>query len=208
MSKTTLYYIHDPMCSWCWGFHKTWQQVKQQLPTEIQLQYLLGGLAPDSHVAMPQELQTTLQQTWQHIQQRIPGTEFNFNFWTDCKPRRSTYPACRAVIAARLQGAEFEEAMILAIQETYYLHAHNPSDDATLIQLAEDLKLDMNAFTATLNAETTQETLEAEILKGQSMGARGFPSLLLINNDLQTLITIDYNNPDMILEQITTTINP
>ncbi|CAA6828279.1 MAG: Thioredoxin [uncultured Thiotrichaceae bacterium] len=207
MSKTTLYYVHDPMCSWCWGFRKTWQQVKQQLPAEIELQYLLGGLASDSEVAMPQELQTTLQQTWQQIQQRIPGTEFNFDFWTDCKPRRSTYPACRAVIAAQSQGAEFEEAMILAIQEAYYLHAQNPSDDDTLIQLARDLKVDIKTFTTDLNAEQTQATLKQEMQQGQSIGARGFPSVVMEQNNQLTQIAIDYNNPEAILQQIDSAIH-
>ncbi|MFT6977114.1 MAG: putative protein-disulfide isomerase, partial [Shewanella psychromarinicola] len=24
MPNTTLYYVHDPMCSWCWGYRPTW----------------------------------------------------------------------------------------------------------------------------------------------------------------------------------------
>jgi protein-disulfide isomerase-like protein with CxxC motif len=54
------------------------------------------------------------------------GTEFNFDFWTKCQPRRDTYKACRAVIAASQQNAE--EAMIEAIQKAYYLRAMNPSE--------------------------------------------------------------------------------
>lgn len=202
MSKTTLYYVHDPMCSWCWGFRETWQQVKQQLPAEIDLQYLLGGLAPDSNAPMPQELQSTLQATWRQIQQRIPGTAFNFDFWTDCQPRRSTFPACRAVIAARQQGAEFEEAMILAIQQAYYLHAQNPSDDATLIQLASDLQLDVDAFSTALIAQDTQLTLEKEMQQASKLGARGFPGLVLMQGGLPTVVAIDYNDPEKILEAI------
>lgn len=202
MNKTTLYYVHDPMCSWCWGFRETWQQVKKQLPAEIDVQYLLGGLAPDSNAPMPQELQSTLQATWRQIKQRIPGTTFNFDFWTDCQPRRSTFPACRAVIAARQQGAEFEEAMILAIQQAYYLHAQNPSDDATLIQLASDLQLEVDAFSTALNAQDTQLTLEQEMQQALNLGARGFPSLVLMQEGLPTVVAIDYNDPEKILEAI------
>lgn len=212
-NPTTLYYIHDPMCSWCWGFRKTWQQVKQQLPTDITLHYLLGGLAPDSEAPMPVALQHTLQQIWQDIQQRIPGTEFNLDFWTKCQPRRSTYPACRAVIAARLQGSEFEEAMILAIQRAYYLQAKNPSNDDTLIELAQQLPaqntsktIDLARFATDLNTSTTQSMLEEEILYAQTIGARGFPSLILKQNDSYSLIDIDYNNSEHLLRNISTAI--
>ncbi|MBE8572891.1 DsbA family protein, partial [Vibrio sp. OPT46] len=27
-----LYYVHDPMCSWCWGYKPTLDKLKQQLP--------------------------------------------------------------------------------------------------------------------------------------------------------------------------------
>jgi len=43
--------------------------------------YLLGGLAPDSDQPMAEEMREYIQNTWQKIQQRIPGTEFNLNFW-------------------------------------------------------------------------------------------------------------------------------
>jgi putative protein-disulfide isomerase len=54
-------------------------------------------------------------------------------------PRRSTYAACRAVIAARRQNPGYEEKMILAIQQAYYLEARNPADSHTLIELASEI---------------------------------------------------------------------
>jgi len=51
-----LYYIHDPMCSWCWAFRPVWSAVQAQLPESLQVKYLLGGLAPDS--ALPMEAAT------------------------------------------------------------------------------------------------------------------------------------------------------
>ena len=27
--KATLYYVYDPMCSWCWGYKPTWDKVKK-----------------------------------------------------------------------------------------------------------------------------------------------------------------------------------
>jgi len=70
---------------------------------------------------MPESMQQGLQQTWKQIAEVIPGTEFNFAFWTDNAPRRSTWPSCRAVIAARRQSRDFERPMIKAIQRAYYL---------------------------------------------------------------------------------------
>jgi len=122
--EKTLIYVHDPMCSWCWGFEPVRKQLFQRLNPNIKVKRLLGGLAPDSHAPMPLEMQVFLQNTWRKIENHIPGTQFNFDFWTKCQPRRSTYPANRAVIAARLQGEQFDELMTTKIQQAYYTNPH------------------------------------------------------------------------------------
>lgn len=196
-----LYYVHDPMCSWCWAFVPVWQQVQEWLADrQLPVRYLLGGLAADSNEPMPHDMQQMLQATWQRIQQHVPGTEFNFAFWTDSQPRRSTWPACRAVLAAASQQQEKE--MILAIQQAYYLRAMNPSDDATLIQLAQELGLDVDQFAAELHSDATQQRLREQMQLAQGMPINGFPSLVLKTGLGQVAIALDYRSAAAILQAI------
>ena len=203
-----LYYVHDPMCSWCWGFEKTRKRLLEKLPSSIEVVRLLGGLAPDTREPMQGQMREYLQQTWHRIQQRIPGTEFNFDFWTACTPRRSTWPACRAVIAARGQGGEYDERMTRAIQEAYYLRAQNPSDEAVLIALADELALDSGRFVDTLRAPATRAELDAEMRQGRAMNATGFPSLVLEIDGACSPVPIDYTNADVMLETIQMVMEP
>ncbi len=200
--NVTLYYAHDPMCSWCWGFARTWQRLQDQLPPSVAVVRLLGGLAVDSDAPMPAEMQQFLQQTWQRIGQQIPGTEFNFDFWRLCAPRRSTYPACRAVIAATNQGDQYHSLMTQAIQQAYYLNAQNPSDDSTLIELASGLGLDLERFRADLNADSTQARLLGDMVRCQQLGAQGYPSLILERGSQRWLLPLDYLNSESMLERI------
>ena|GEM_PF-6222649 len=66
-----LYYVHDPMCSWCWGYRPTWQRLRAALPTDIQVIPLLGGLAADTDQPMSEAMQARLQQTWRTISARL-----------------------------------------------------------------------------------------------------------------------------------------
>ena len=197
-----LYYVHDPMCSWCWAFRLVWQTVKEQLPDSVEVSYLLGGLAPDSQSPMDAQTVRMIQRHWHHIQQRVPDTEFNFEFWQVCKPRRSTYPACRAVIAARAQDASKEDAMILSIQQAYYLHACNPSDDETLMACAESIGLDLQRFQLDLNSDGIYNQLMQEIELSRKIGASGFPSLIVAKESGFYPIDLDYLNAESMLDQI------
>ncbi|MGH8522899.1 MAG: DsbA family protein, partial [Gammaproteobacteria bacterium] len=147
---------------------------------------------------MPAAMRSTIQETWRRIQQVVPGTEFNFDFWTRCVPRRSTYPACRAVIAAQRQGASYEESMILAIQEAYYREARNPSDDETLLDLATRSGFDAERFQSDLNSAETQSLLREQIRMSRKLGADGLPSLTLEYNGLYRRLPYNYRDAGVI----------
>lgn len=200
--ETRLIYIHDPMCSWCWGFRPSFERLRKDLPAHVTTARLLGGLAPDSEAPMPVAMRHRLEQTWRTIQLRIPGGVFNFDFWRNCRPRRSTWPACRAVIAARRLDPAAEEPMIAAIQRAYYLQARNPSDRDTLIALAGELGLSGSAFAALLDAADTQDTLAAEIGTARRLGADSFPSLRLAVGGRVWPIAVDYTDPSTMRDAV------
>ncbi len=199
---TRLIYVHDPMCSWCWGFKPVFDLLCGELEGRMPVTRLLGGLAPDSADPMPGDLQQHLQDTWRRIQQRIPGTRFNFDFWHNCRPRRSTWPACRAVLAARQLDPAQEAAMIEAIQHAYYLEARNPSDEVTLVALAADLGLDGASFEAQLDAPYVHDQLAREIAHAHQIGATSFPSLRLQTDTSVWPVAVDYHRVAPMLEVI------
>jgi len=205
--KTTLIYVHDPMCSWCWGFNNVYQQLIERLPAGVEVRRLLGGLAMDSEVPMPESMQAMLQQTWQRIEAMIPGTRFNFDFWKQCVPRRSTYPACRAVIAAREQGEQYDPMMTRAIQQAYYQQARNPSDNETLIELGAEIGLDAERFSSQLLDPNTHQQLLDDIGSARSVGIDSFPSLVLERGTQYYSVLSNYTDVEPILNQINASLN-
>ena len=202
--RTRLIYVHDPMCSWCWAFRPALAKLRAGLPPGLEFHRLLGGLAPDDAMPMRDEMRRQLQATWRRIQEHVPGTVFNFDFWERCRPRRSTWPACRAVIAARRQAPHREDEMILAIQEAYYLQARNPSETATLVELAGEVGLDATRFLADLTDPMTQQVLLQEIDEARRLGVASFPSLVLQRDAGYWPIPVDYADPATMLETIGT----
>ena len=195
----TLYLYHDPMCSWCWGYRPISDQLIDALPKNIQFKYILGGLAPDTEQTMPKDMQHAISGYWQKVHDLL-GTEFNFDFWKHCTPQRSTYPACRAVIAADKQQAA--RAMTDAIQRAYYLRAMNPSSNDTLQQLAKELALDEKQFAQDLVSPEIEDKLQKDIAFSRSSPIQGFPSLALAIEDRLVPIVQDYTNYQVTLDDI------
>lgn len=201
---TELLYFHDPMCSWCWAFRPVWTALCTQLPTGLAVRRVVGGLAPDSDEPMPPDMRLKLKGIWQTIQERVPGTRFNFAFWEDCTPRRSTYNACRAVLAAARLSPTHEDRMIHAIQQAYYLDARNPSDIRTLVDLAFEIGLDRAFFTAELTGLDVQTRLDEELALARSAPINGFPSLVVRTPLGLHPVNLDYRDAAPMLGQIET----
>ena len=200
-SSTTLFYLHDPMCSWCYGFAPVLEQLERGLPDEVRLVSLVGGLAPDSDEPMPETMREYLQQTWRRIEQEIPGTRFNFDFWRTNTPRRSTYPACRAVITARLM-ADRGGAMTRAIQQAYYRDARNPSDVEQLVEAALAIGLDGDEFATRLASDEIEQALISELDFVRSLGVESFPSMVLCDASRLQPLAIDYRQPGPMLDGV------
>ncbi len=201
MSAIVLYYVLDPMCSWCWGFQPEFSALGLQLPADTRIRYVMGGLASDSDDAMDPQTRSYVQGAWDAVEART-GAHFNRDFWSHCAPRRSTYPACRAVIAAGKQAEHGAEKMIEAIQHAYYRDARNPSDNSTLIALAVELGLDEAHFAQLLNAPETETTLQADLALRRELGVSGFPSLVLEQNGQRTLLLSGYGKTGDILKRL------
>ncbi|PTN13201.1 DsbA family protein [Nitrosomonas aestuarii] len=202
-----LFYIYDPMCSWCYAFVKSWHALRLVLPAEVQVIYIVGGLAPDTEEPMPETMRIMIQHTWQKIEKMVPGVQFNHDFWVCNTPRRSTYLACRAILAAKKQrGIAGLIDMLCAIQTAYYQKAQNPSLPETLTVCASEIGLDVTLFETDLVSESINNTLIQEIQVARKLNAFSFPTLCLMLDEKIHPIKVEYLDHQKMLNEINTVI--
>lgn len=165
-----LHYVADPLCSWCYGFSSTLEQVGEL----FELHYVMGGLAPDSDGPMDPATRAYVQGAWDAVE-AATGARFERDLWLRHEPARSTWPACRAVLAAESLEGRGQE-MFHRLQQAFYLEARNPTDPAEVLDLAEELGLDLGPH---LDSEPMREALAGDMAQARAWGVRGFPSLVL-----------------------------
>jgi len=174
----TIYYVVDPMCSWCWGFAPVWREFVSEIPESATLVDLMGGLAPDNEAPMDSVMRQYVQDAWGAVKART-GADFNLEFWDKCEPKRSTYPACRAVIAAGEQASGARSLMYDAIQRAYFLEARNPSDAEALECVAGEIGLDRKQFTEDLGSDHINRIFQLELESVAKLGVSGFPTIVV-----------------------------
>lgn len=176
-------YVADPMCSWCFGFAPSLAAVRASLPEGTGVQYVMGGLAADDDQPMTAEMKAYIQDAWRSVEART-GVTFNHAFWDRCTPRRSTWPACRAVLAAEAARPGAGVLVFEAIQQAYYVDARDPSDRETLIAIVREVGVDVD-----FDDEQARARLSDDLALRDRLQIRGFPSLALeTESSTRTLI--------------------
>ncbi len=186
----TLYYFGDPMCSWCWGFRPVLEQIDQEYP-ELKRVTVMGGLRGGEEVPMADDLAEMIRGAWLRIEQST-GQSFNHDLWRDHRPLATTWPACRAVLSARLLDPAAEWPYMVGMFEAYFTRALDPSRRETHLGVAEKQGLDTEAFAAMLESEEVEQALQLDLLTTQRFGITGFPSVVLSVDDENFLISPGY----------------
>ena len=198
-SAPRLVYVADPMCSWCWGFAGVLATAEAQLRPEVTLELVLGGLAPDDDAPMSDSMRLYVQSAWRAVEERT-GATFEHAFWSKHRPRRSTWPACRAVLVAEELSPGSGRAMFAAIQRAYYLETRDPSDRAVLAEVAREQGLDAQTFAARLDAPRIQERLEADFARRDALSITVYPSVALEHGDRTEVLTRGWTDAETFLE--------
>lgn len=193
-------YVMDPMCAWCYGFQPELETFLNHYPA-AEVEWIMGGLAPDNKQPMNESLQQTISSCWYQIEKASQVT-FNHDYWRLNTPYRSTYQACRAVISAEKLRAKSAQEMAKAIQSAYYREAKNPSLDETLLDCARSMGLDEQQFLAVLQSEQTEQNLQQHLAITRGCQVNGFPSLLYVNEENQASpLTLGFCQAKVLIER-------
>jgi len=161
-----------------------------------EVEWIMGGLAPDNNEPMDERLKQTIASYWYQIENTSQVT-FNHSYWQLNTPYRSTYQACRAVILAENLVASSSKEMVKAIQSAYYLEAKNPSLDQTLIDCAKSINLSKNRFALKLKSKEIEQQLQEHLNLAGQLQVGGFPSLFYVSEGNQAYpIALGYCRSD------------
>lgn len=198
--QDTLYYVGDPMCSWCYGFAPEISTLKERLPEDIAFQLVLGGLRPNGTQTM-EELSDFLRHHWEEIA-TLTGQPFRYDILQQGDFIYNTEPACRAVVVARQLAPDHELDFFKAIQAAFYAQNKNPHDVETYLEIARHFEIDVHQFRRLFESKEFQQLTNMDFQIAASMGVRGFPSLVLKKGEQLYLVSNGYQKASALLEKI------
>lgn len=196
-AQTLLQYFADPMCSWCWGFAPVIEQIKARYQDHCRVALIMGGLRPGNERPLDKAGREELLHHWHQVAQTT-GQSFAFEGALPVGFIYDTEPACRAVVTMGERNPPQVFAYFKSIQEAFYLQQQDVTAEQTLLALAEPFDTQPHVFLERFHSEALIEKTRAHFNKTRRYGVRGFPTLVLQQEQRYYLICSGYRSFEQI----------
>jgi len=183
MPKVEITYFTDPYCSWCWATEPMLYRIRETYRDQVHIRYVMGGLVPDmaDFYDSLNDIRTTAEVAphWRMVSERS-GQPINERLMDDITdPHFSTWPACRAVKAAFLQGEAVGERYLRRMRWAALTERQIISLPEVYLALAQEVEgLDRERFRTDLENGAAERAFQADLAECRRYGATGFPTLL------------------------------
>ena len=184
-----LHYIYDPLCGWCYGAKPLVQAARTVLPVVAHGGGMMSGanrqaVSPQlRHYVMPHDRRIA-----EYTGQPFGEAYFEGLLRDETAIFDSTPPIAAVLAAEQIAGRGLE--LLGRLQTAHYVEGRRIADEVFLLELAQSMGLDAQAFFAAFNeAETERHIKESRTLLA-NVGGQGFPTFALEQNGQFTLIDI------------------
>ncbi len=182
-----LLYIANPLCSWCWGFAPSLEQLLARFPG-IDIILRTGPLAKEDGRPLDEAGRARLRGHWQRVQERT-GQPFDFAFLERARFPYTSEPPCRALLLLRERWPALAVAGLLRLQERFYARGEDITDPERLGDiLCGEFGVEEERFRARFFDPSLREMVAAEWRKTAALGVVGYPTLLALRGPRAVLL--------------------
>ena len=185
--KIDLYYVTDPICSHCWAIEPTLRRFMKQYGQYFNFKTVMGGLLekwhggpvdPANGIHGPADVAGHWREVGEHSRMPIDGSLMIDN------PVQSSFPPSRVYkIIQKHHGEEKAFEFLRRARENLFVFNKNIGEAPVLTEIVNAMELDGEGIVKEANEQTGHELLNEDFILTRNLGARGFPTIIMVNEE-------------------------
>lgn len=195
MSRPEFVYVHDALCSWCYGFDSVMAQVQRDFGDRARTVLVSGGM----NLGDERRIKDVLGDNYRAIYQRVidtsgadigpaylDGLVGRDNYRLDSERPAIALSAFRAHAEHGDQQLQF----VTRMQTGMYRDGLDPNHDAYYRAAAEGFGIDPDAFLEQMREPSMREDAYEDFRLTQQLQVRGFPHLFVRDADQRDYVLL------------------
>lgn len=190
VNKTVdLFYVTDPICSHCWALEPALRRFKEQYGQYFNFKVVMGGLLekwgdgpvdPANGIFKPADVAGHWREVGEFSRMPIDGTVMIEN------PVQSSYPPSRVYrVIEKHFGGEKADEYLRRSREALFVFNENIAETETMIKIVNNIGLNGEEIIKEAQNEEGLKLLEEDFALAAQLRVRGFPSIIMVNEDNQ-----------------------
>lgn len=183
--KVDLYYVTDPICSYCWAVEPALGKFKELYKDYLNFHVIMGGLLEDwegfadlaNGINGPSDVSGHWREVGEAYRMPIDGS-----FWLT-NPVKSSFIPSRVYKVIQKDNKDLALSFLRKAREAVMAFNKNIAEDDVLIEIVNSLGLKGEEIVKESYSADTQELLIEDFKIAGSLGARSFPSIIMVNKD-------------------------
>ena len=210
MTKDTIYYVYDPLCSWCYGFSPVIKKIKSAYKDQFDFQVISGGMQSGERNQPVSAIRDYLKGAYKNVTERT-GVEFGEKFMDVLEDGIRMLDSIPPSIALSIvKDLKPEEALSFAatIQEAIYFDGIDWNTVEAYIPYLKAYDIDTDEFKRNFEDPIYKEKTLEDFKLAANFGVTGFPSVILKKDEKYYLLAqgyVPFEQLDAAVEQVLTT---
>ena len=197
----SLFFVTDPICSWCWGMLPEWRAIMEEFQGRLQFGLRCAGLQVGSMKPLGNDQRDQLIQLWHRVQ-ATTGQKFAFTFPDDPSFIYHSEVPCRALQIARQELQAEPWQLFHDMQEAFYLNGKNLGDLEVLVELIEPYGLDRSRFLDLVSDEAIIKATRDEFTWCKGQVTQVLPTVFIDLGQGPRLISGGYSTAEFLIPDI------
>lgn len=207
LNSATLFYIGDPMCSWCYAMSDILKEVEEYCTfLNINFKIIVAGLRGSKSEEWNSSFKSFLKNEWINIS-KVASKEFSFELFNLDYFDYDTTNACKAILIVKklLKDREDNNKTTLEffskIQKKFYAQSLDTKELDFYKDICEDLNISFDEFSKLFLDNKIEQELKDEFRFSRTFSS-SMPSLILVKDGKKIDISIGYSSFSKVASRI------
>ncbi|WP_407671589.1 DsbA family protein [Paenibacillus guangzhouensis] len=206
-----LYYVTDPICSHCWALEPVLRRFKEQYGHYFNFHTVMGGLLekwsdepvdPRNGISGPADVFGHWREVGEYSRMPIDGSLMLNN------PVQSSFPPSRVFkVIQKNNNDALAYDYLRRSREALFVFNRNIAEESIMIDIVNQLGLDGEAIVRDAEHQSGQQLLNEDFSLARRLGVRGFPTIVMINEDNKGLKIVGSRSLESYVEGLQQTLN-
>ncbi len=206
MQKSTLFYIYDGLCGWCFGFSPVIKKIAADFSNKLNLEVLSGGMVTGPRIGPIKEMASYIRQAAPRVTE-ITGETFGDAYLNDVLSSDSiisnSLPPAIALAILKEKAPDKQVHFAHSIQNLMFREGKDLNQPETYLDLAWEAEISESDFKKRFKDKKYQTGAEKEFELVQNWGITGFPAVVLEKENKLYLLAQGYQPYETLAQTIT-----